>query len=1066
MEAAQALLARHIAEVGATPSPRGVAHDGSKPPMSQEQLLQLVETVISEHRLSLLEQERLKSQLGATHEALTSALLQEDRLAAAEQLRAEEIERMRGDLSSASRKLQRMHEVRTIANTRIIVPPPMQPSFLRPTAASASKAVAVATAAAVASGSSPSCAQKPQQQHHQQQRDQRPQWGSSAKPSSNHGSPAAARRQSEGHRPLTSERSSSRPPSSATPGAAAAPRPRRLLGGATSSSATPPSKQQQQQQQQACHPHQTRRRQQHRQEQEQEQSKDRQPFSAAAAGRLHRPAGGLAGEGSSARSSDSWAGNGGSLQGLGTSGEVSETHPAAAAGANIEQQLTQLTHHHANRTASDVAAAAQAAAWEGWLGGRTGGSQDEPLAAANHALQRIGGESSESGISSVAGSNNGSSRPPSAGQPPLAAFRVARRPWLQQEASLAEEGEGDDAGAAIPHLTIQHAMERNDDFARDAAGSDEEDHSYSGSGVVAAGGQCSSPQIDRRLQGADRRGFGSMFVASGSMPARATSRSSGSCGGSGMRDDVVASCATWLPRGAVAAGSASRQGAHSTRSSADICRSAEAGGLTAGQQWHDAAAICSISLSGQLPKLPEDAPGGGRRGVDTPVKEQFAAWEEGRQSLSSSAASVPSSGSSQAHPPPASKPGRTYQRPWARRPPQPQRPPSSSGSEGIPPLVDAHDSQTTAYHSPAAHFGGSGRSSGRSSLRSSGESIGSEIARRKLQVPAAAPPAARAAPQPQLSPHRQQPLPLPSAPAHGSNTASSGAAIGERKLFRWGQWQEQQESPHTTTQQTGSPFQQQQQQALGPLAAAVAARRLSTGGGAPPSPGRQPSASLAHCPSLSPQPSLSRCSSWAADHAMPVAGAAGAAGSPAGSVAGAADLPLSAPLTAAPPPRPAGVPMLPLAALARAQAAEADARSSSLHKLQMPTAAAAGAAPTCSATTIAPPQAHRHSQDVMPLLSQPISLERSLSRRSLPRPSSCSGSVGEHEQQGSRMGAHGAAHAHANSTSPLGILERAGSFTRSPLGTPPALTPRDSHGSVGGLSRAGSMYSQTDMVSA
>lgn len=106
---AQELLARHMADVGSRGSSRrssaagdglGGGGGGGSCPGSpcgsarqqphedrQEPLLAQVETLITEHRLSRLEQERLRSQLGAASQALKQAQVKEDRLSAMEQQR-------------------------------------------------------------------------------------------------------------------------------------------------------------------------------------------------------------------------------------------------------------------------------------------------------------------------------------------------------------------------------------------------------------------------------------------------------------------------------------------------------------------------------------------------------------------------------------------------------------------------------------------------------------------------------------------------------------------------------------------------------------------------------------------------------------------------------------------------------------------------------------------------------------------------------------------------------------------------------------------------------------------
>ncbi|KAI8476700.1 MAG: hypothetical protein J3K34DRAFT_516284 [Monoraphidium minutum] len=152
--AAQEMLARHMADVGSLggssrrSSVTGDACGGG----GGEPLLSQVEALMSEHRLSLLEQQRLRAQLGAASEALAQARVQGDRLSALGQHRADELERVRGDLDSAGRTIQRLKGARTISSTRIVVPPPSLPAPAPAAAARRAEANEAAGAAAAGPG--------------------------------------------------------------------------------------------------------------------------------------------------------------------------------------------------------------------------------------------------------------------------------------------------------------------------------------------------------------------------------------------------------------------------------------------------------------------------------------------------------------------------------------------------------------------------------------------------------------------------------------------------------------------------------------------------------------------------------------------------------------------------------------------------------------------------------------------------------------------------------------------------------------------------------------------------
>lgn len=68
-------------------SPAAGAADGAAGGRPDQHLLGVVEALVAEHRSALLERQRLRSELGATAEALAGARVAEDRLQAAEQLR-------------------------------------------------------------------------------------------------------------------------------------------------------------------------------------------------------------------------------------------------------------------------------------------------------------------------------------------------------------------------------------------------------------------------------------------------------------------------------------------------------------------------------------------------------------------------------------------------------------------------------------------------------------------------------------------------------------------------------------------------------------------------------------------------------------------------------------------------------------------------------------------------------------------------------------------------------------------------------------------------------------------
>jgi hypothetical protein len=110
LAAAQQLLARHMADVadagsrGSSQRSSSTAGDrgglggygsgggsggggGESRTPRAEPLLSQVEVLVNEHRLALLEQERLRGQLGAAGEALAQARVKEDRLSALEQQR-------------------------------------------------------------------------------------------------------------------------------------------------------------------------------------------------------------------------------------------------------------------------------------------------------------------------------------------------------------------------------------------------------------------------------------------------------------------------------------------------------------------------------------------------------------------------------------------------------------------------------------------------------------------------------------------------------------------------------------------------------------------------------------------------------------------------------------------------------------------------------------------------------------------------------------------------------------------------------------------------------------------
>ncbi|WIA20640.1 hypothetical protein OEZ85_005020 [Tetradesmus obliquus] len=89
----------------------------------QMQLLDLVGTLIDDHRRCLLEQQRLREQLAAMQQALHSERLDKDRVAALADVRSEEASRAQADLAAASAAVQQLHTKRAISSRRIQLPP-------------------------------------------------------------------------------------------------------------------------------------------------------------------------------------------------------------------------------------------------------------------------------------------------------------------------------------------------------------------------------------------------------------------------------------------------------------------------------------------------------------------------------------------------------------------------------------------------------------------------------------------------------------------------------------------------------------------------------------------------------------------------------------------------------------------------------------------------------------------------------------------------------------------------------------------------------------------------------
>ncbi|KAF6259183.1 hypothetical protein COO60DRAFT_1626154 [Scenedesmus sp. NREL 46B-D3] len=89
----------------------------------QLQLLDLVGTLIEDHRHSLLEQQRLREQLAAMQHKLHAERLDKDRVAALADVRSEEACKAQADLALASAAVKQLHAKCAISSTRIQLPP-------------------------------------------------------------------------------------------------------------------------------------------------------------------------------------------------------------------------------------------------------------------------------------------------------------------------------------------------------------------------------------------------------------------------------------------------------------------------------------------------------------------------------------------------------------------------------------------------------------------------------------------------------------------------------------------------------------------------------------------------------------------------------------------------------------------------------------------------------------------------------------------------------------------------------------------------------------------------------
>ncbi|GBF92743.1 hypothetical protein Rsub_05112 [Raphidocelis subcapitata] len=768
LAAAQALLAAHIADLGRAPG-------GG--PRQREQLPGLVEALISEHRLSLLEQRRLRAQLGAATGALASANAAQDRLAAAEAHRAEEVARVRGDLEATNRKLQRLQEARAVGGARIVVPPPeAPPSFLRPTASSASKAVQ----AAPRGGSTPG-PDAPAGTPHQQQHQKRSLWGSPAAKRS----PAPQQQQ---HSPLPA-----REASASSVGSAASvqrrqrqqqqdqqqqqQRPRRLLG-------TPGKDGTKQEQQQAA-----------------ASLMRAKPVPKSPRAATHDAAGlgasgGLAAESSGARSSDG--------------GWTHTPRPPVQRG----------------RSAAEVAAAAGAAAWEGWLGGR--GGRRGGAATGCGGGRRAGNESEESGISAAGGS-----RPPSQAQQ-RPAFRVERRPWLRDGVgaqglaaqngglavavgygdSLDEAGSGELGGSfAAGECSSPQILERS--FLPERRGPGGAPEGGAGAAPRAShsgsrGSGCAEPDpVASCAAWLVRGGGGSGTGSRGALPAEGRPHAA---------PDAAALCSISLaaiprkPRGP--APNPPPAAAESSRGSlADTEGSTASLGHAFGPGGGTGSGGASLRASGESSFSAARRVGAAGTAARPPTGRPGPYTRPGLQRTNSSSSGGGGSSGS-------------------RR--------GGAAAAGVqsstPPQQEAQPDPLRADSTRDSCRGGSGRSS----ARSSGESFGSEMARRKLRVPAPRP-APRRHSEPAGGAGGGAPESLGSAIGGRKLMGAGQQAHHHQQPRQQAlpqpppQQQQQQQQQPQQQQQQGPPQPRPPTPPgeLGPLAAAAAARRASCGGAGP-----------------------------------------------------------------------------------------------------------------------------------------------------------------------------------------------------------------------------------------
>eukprot|EP00775_Hariotina_reticulata_P007607 gene7607-7809_t len=90
----------------------------------QGQLLDLVQTLIADHRYSLLERQRLQQQLEATQQALQVVKLDKDRAVVLADLRSEEASQARANLADAAAAAQRSHALQAITANDMCLPLP------------------------------------------------------------------------------------------------------------------------------------------------------------------------------------------------------------------------------------------------------------------------------------------------------------------------------------------------------------------------------------------------------------------------------------------------------------------------------------------------------------------------------------------------------------------------------------------------------------------------------------------------------------------------------------------------------------------------------------------------------------------------------------------------------------------------------------------------------------------------------------------------------------------------------------------------------------------------------